>query len=230
VPVLLPLAARLLLTLAAAAGLLVIGAAPAGAHVEATVEAGAQAGTGPVTVAFSAEAESPSAGIASIRAQLPTGVPPESLSLAAGPVGWALTPTADGYEIGGPALPPGTAAEFTIAIERLPADATVLTFKTLVRYTDGAEDAWIEEPTADNPEPQSPAPVITVAPAASPSPSAPAPTTTTPQPSSPATPSTTPQAQTTDDDSTPVWPIAVGALAVVAVAGGLVYWRQRPRG
>jgi hypothetical protein len=229
--VLTSLPARFLLTAAAAAGLLLIGVAPAGAHVEATPGAGARAGDGPVTVAFAAEAESATAGIAGIKTQLPAGVLPEWVSLASAPTGWALTPTADGYEIGGPALAPGTDATFTITIGQLPADATVLTFKTLVRYTDGQEDAWIEEPTPDNPEPQSPAPVITVAPAAAAT-SSPAATTTTPVPSTPATPSTTPQAQTADDNGTPAWPLVLGAVVVVALAGGLGYWklRSRPRG
>jgi len=218
-------AARLLLAVLATAALVLIGAAPAAAHVEATVDPGAQAGAGPVTVTFSAAAESPSAGIASIRAQLPAGIPPESVSLASGPAGWALTPTADGYDITGPPLAPGTDAAFAITIELLPADATVLVFKTLVRYTDGTEDAWIEEPTADNPEPQNPAPAITVAPAAAPT------TTTSPTSSAPATTSsaaattasTTPQASTADEDGTPAWPWILGAVLVVAVAGGLVY-------
>ena len=219
-------AARPLLAALATAALVLFGAAPAAAHVEATVDPGAQAGAGPVTVTFSAAAESPSAGIASIRAQLPAGIPPESVSLASGPAGWALTPTTDGYDITGPPLAPGTDAEFTISIELLPADATVLVFKTLVRYTDGAEDAWIEEPTTDNPEPQNPAPAITVAPAAAP--------TTTPSPSaSPATTSsvaattasTTPQASADDGDGNPAWPWVLGAVLVVAVAGGLVYRR-----
>ena len=80
---------RSLLAVAATAALVLIGASPAAAHVEATVDPGAQAGAGPVTVAFSAEAESPSAGIAGIRAQPPAGIPPESVSLASGPAGWA---------------------------------------------------------------------------------------------------------------------------------------------
>ena len=168
VPHLLAQPTRLAVAVPLAACLLLVGAGPAAAHVEATVSAGAQAGAGPVTVAFEAAAESPSAGIAAVKTQLPSGMPPEAVSLASGPPGWALTPTPDGFEVGGPPLPPGTDAEFTISIRQLPADRTELPFKTLVRYTDGSEDAWIEEPTPENPEPENPAPVITVAPAAAP--------------------------------------------------------------
>ncbi len=53
---------RLLAVLALVALFLLLGVGSAAAHVEATAE-GAQAGTGPVTVAFSVAAESPSAGI-----------------------------------------------------------------------------------------------------------------------------------------------------------------------
>lgn len=209
--------------------LLLVGAGPAGAHVEATVSAGAQAGAGPVTVAFEAAAESPSAGIAAVKTQLPAGMPPEDVSLTSGPAGWALTPTPDGFEVGGPPLPLGTDAEFTISIRQLPADRTELPFKTLVRYTDGSEDAWIEEPTPGNPEPENPAPVITVAPAAAPTSTA-APGST-PATSSPATtaPATTPQAQESDDEGTPTWLIVLGVLAAVAVLAGGLFLARRSR-
>jgi hypothetical protein len=219
--------ARLAVAALLAGCLLLVGAGPAGAHVEATVSAGAQAGAGPVTVAFEAAAESPSAGIAAVKTQLPAGMPPEDVSLASGPAGWALTPTSDGFEVGGPPLPPGTDAEFTISISQLPADRTELPFKTLVRYTDGSEDAWIEEPTPGNPEPENPAPVITVAPAAAPTSTA-APGST-PATSSPATsaPAATPRAQESDDEGTPTWLNVLGVLAAVAVlAGGLLLARR----
>lgn len=228
-----PPATRLFVAAALAAGLLLLGAAPASAHVEATADDGAQAGDGPVTVAFVAEAESSTAGIASTKTQLPAGVLPEWVSLAAGPPGWTLITTADGYEVGGAALAPGTNAEYTVSIGQLPADRTELTFKTLVRYTDGQEDAWIEDPTPGNPEPQHPAPVVTVAPAAAPAattaPSS-APASSVPASSAPATPTTSAQAETASDDGTPGWAIALGVLAVALVlVGGLWVWRMRSR-
>lgn len=233
-----PPATRLFVAAALAAGLLLLGAAPASAHVEATAGDGAQAGDGPVTVAFVAEAESSTAGIASTKTQLPAGVLPEWVSLAAGPPGWTLITTADGYEVGGAALAPGTNAEYTVSIGQLPADRTELTFKTLVRYTDGQEDAWIEDPTPGNPEPQHPAPVVTVAPAAAPAattapssaPASSAPASSAPASSAPATPTTSAQADAASDDGTPGWAIALGVLAVALVlVGGLWVWRMRSR-
>jgi hypothetical protein len=229
VPHLLAQPTRLVVAVPLAACLLLVGAGPAAAHVEATVSPGAQAGAGPVTVAFAAEAESPSAGIASVKTQLPAGMPPQDVSLATGPSGWALTPTPDGFEVGGAPLQPGTDADFTISIRQLPADRTELPFKTLVRYTDGTEDAWIEEPTPDNPDPESPAPVITVAPAAAPtSAAAPGPTTATSTPTTSA-PTTTPQAQESDDEGTPTWLIVLGVLAAVAVLAGGLFLARRAR-
>jgi cell division septation protein DedD len=229
VPHLLAQPTRLAVAVLLAACLLLVGARPAAAHVEATVSPGAQAGAGPVTVAFAAEAESPSAGIASVKTQLPAGMPPQDVSLATGPSGWALTPTPDGFEVGGAPLQPGTDADFSVSIRQLPADRTELPFKTLVRYTDGSEDAWIEEPTPGNPEPENPAPVITVAPAAAPTSTA-APSST-PATSSPATstPATTPQAQESDDEGTPTWLIVLGVLAAVAVLAGGLFLARRSR-
>jgi hypothetical protein len=222
--------ARLAVAAAMTGVLLVAGAGPAAAHVEATAEDGARAGDGPVTVTFVAEAESASAGIASTKTQLPAGVLPEWVSLTSGPDGWTLTPTDDGYEVTGPPLDPGTEAEYTITIAQLPADRTEYLLKTLVRYTDGSEDAWIEEPTADNPEPENPAPAITVAPAAAPastsaSPSSAAPSST-PAGSAPAEPTVSPQAAETDERSTP-WGLLGGVVLGAAVlAGGLALWRR----
>jgi hypothetical protein len=49
-------------------------------------------------------------GIASVKTQLPVGIAPAMVTLAGAPKGWALTPTSDGFELGGPALAPGQSA------------------------------------------------------------------------------------------------------------------------
>ena len=67
----------------------------ASAHVEVSAE-GARAGTGPATLVFSAESESNTVGIVSMKTQLPVGIAPADVALASGPAGWALTPTAYG--------------------------------------------------------------------------------------------------------------------------------------
>jgi hypothetical protein len=114
----------------------------------------AQAGTGPVTLVFMAESESSTARIVSVKTQLPEGIAPGDVSLVSAPEGWALTPTADGFELGGPAIAPGLDAEYSVAVAQLPTDSTELAFPTLQRYSDGHEDAWIEPVTDDVPEPE----------------------------------------------------------------------------
>jgi uncharacterized protein YcnI len=203
----------------------------AAAHVEVSAP-GATAGAGPVTLTFSAESEAP-AGIVAMRTQLPAGILPRDVALASGPAGWTLTPTADGFEVGGPALPPGADAEYAVTVAQLPAGTTELVFKTLQRYADGREDAWIEVPAAGAPEPERPAPVLTVAPGV-PAPAAtaaPAPRTTA-APAGPATdaaPATTPAAAQVADDGgvSGGWLTVLGALAAAAVAAGLWFRRSR---
>src|SRR4051812_36705580 len=90
------------ITVASAAGLLLLGAGPAAAHVEVTSDGLAQTGTGPGTLIFMAEAESRTAGTASVKAQLPEGIAPADVSLVDAPEGWTLTPTTDGFRLGGP--------------------------------------------------------------------------------------------------------------------------------
>ena len=216
-------------TAASVVGLVLIGAGPAAAHIEVSAE-GAQAGTGPVTMSFMAESESPSAGIVSVKTRLPAGIAPADVSLAGAPEGWALTPTTDGFELGGPALAPGVDAEYSVTVAQLPADATELAFPTLQRYSDGREDAWIEPVTDALPDPEKPAPVLVVAPAppnattAAPSPTASetAPTETT---------ASTDEASdsTQDGSNTATIVLVVGLLAVFVIGAGAWAWRARHR-
>jgi uncharacterized protein YcnI len=222
---------RSLATGALTAALLAAGTGTAAAHVEVSAP-GATAGTGPVTVTFSAAAENPS-GVAGLRTQLPEGIDPATVSLASGPAGWALTATADGFEVGGPPLASGEDAEFAVSVAQLPFEVTELAFPTIQRYADGTEDAWIEQTAPGAPEPEQPAPVLTVAPGApAPATASAPPTTTTPSPEpSPqetAATATTPAAEEEDDGGVATgWLVGLGVLVVAAVAGGLwVRWSR----
>ncbi|MGY1707307.1 DUF1775 domain-containing protein [Geodermatophilus sp. SYSU D00697] len=225
---------RSLATGALAAVLLAAGTGTAAAHVEVSAP-GATAGTGPVTVTFSAAAENPS-GVAGLRTRLPEGIDPATVSLASGPAGWTLTSTADGFEVGGPPLAPGEDAEVAVTVAQLPFEVTELAFPTIQRYADGAEDAWIEQAAAGAPEPEQPAPVLTVAPGA-PAPATPPAIDPTPSPTpeaSPqetaAAPATTPSAAEEDDGGVATgWLVGLGVLVVAAVAGGLWVRRSRAR-
>ncbi|MFQ1004354.1 DUF1775 domain-containing protein [Modestobacter sp. SSW1-42] len=187
-------------------------------------------------VAFDIEAESDTAGITGVKTQLPAGLAPAAASLATGPEGWSLTATSDGYEIAGPPLEVGVDADLSVAITQLPADAAAeLPFKTLVQYSDNSEDAWIELPTADNPEPANPAPSITVAaapaPAATPAPtsasaassSSISPTSQTPASESPANTDTA-AAATTGDGPSSTGLVLGGVVGVAALAGAALWW------
>lgn len=222
---------RAAVTAAAALALIFAVAAPASAHVEATAP-GAQAGAGPVTVAFFAEAESTTAGIVGVKTQLPAGVLPEWVSLASGPAGWTLAPTTDGYEVGGPDIGAGVDLEYGITIGQLPPDVTEVAFKTLLRYSDGREDAWIELPTPSNPAPEQPAPTIAVAPAPQPTATPPSsPSTATPDSTDNPSPAVTEDdAQSSSDNDTGWGSGTVAAVVVVVLAvlaGGVWFWRTR---
>jgi hypothetical protein len=228
---LLPDPRRTLAALVVAVPVVVLGpVGSAAAHVEVQAVGEAQAGTGPVTVLFMAESESQTAGIVRIKTQLPAGIEPDDVTLISGPDGWTLTATDDGFELGGPDVGPGMDVEFSVSIAVLPADTTELPFKTLQFYSDGREDAWIELPPESSPEPEMAAPILTVAPApagATTAPTASAPQTTASASTPPSSPSPTDTAAADDGSSTATVALLVGALAALALGGGVWVWRSR---
>jgi hypothetical protein len=68
-----------------------------------------------------------------MKTELPAGIAPADVTPATGPAGWALTPTADGFELAGPDIGSGVDAEYSVTVAQLPADGTELTFPTLQR-------------------------------------------------------------------------------------------------
>lgn len=224
-----PAVRRAAATVLTGAVLLAAGTGTAAAHVHVDAP-GAVAGTGPVTLGFSAASEA-AAGITAMRTQLPAGISPADVSLASGPAGWALTPTPGGFQVGGPALPSGQDAEYAVTVATLPAGVTELAFPTVQVYADGTEDTWIEPEVPGGPQPELPAPVLAVAPGtAAPPPPAPA---TTPAPPTEAEPApltaTTPEPVAAADEGTGgAWLGAAAAVAgLAAVAAG--FWSRRSR-
>jgi hypothetical protein len=199
------------------------------AHVEVSADH-PQAGATNVTVTFEAEAESSEAGIASIRTVLPAGLTPADVSLVKAPAGWQLTANADGYVVAGKARPTGENVTYSIRVASLP-NAAELAFKTLVTYANGDVDRWIEIPSAANPDPANPAPVLKLQPAAA----APSPTLASNPASPPAgtTPAATsvmptPTGAEEGGDNTWRWWL-LGALVVLGAVGGVVLWRRARR-
>jgi hypothetical protein len=68
------------------------------------------------------------------------------------------------------ALAPGQSTDFVVTAGQLP-DTPSLTFKVLQIYSSGEVVRWIELPSAGDPEPESPAPTLSLAPVAVSSPS-----------------------------------------------------------
>ncbi|HEX6872165.1 MAG TPA: DUF1775 domain-containing protein [Micromonosporaceae bacterium] len=210
---------RLGVTLIAVVGTLAFASA-AFAHVEVSAQP-AVAGAAPATVTFSAEAESGTAGITSVRIVLPAGITPNQVSLAKAPAGWQLTATADGYTVGGTALRPGADAVHSVSVARLP-EAATLVFKALVNYSDGSVDRWIEAPTAANPNPDQAAPVLNLRPGT------PAPAVTTPPPATPpaansiTVAASSPAAAPATSDGGSAWLWLLIAAVAVGVVGAVV--------
>jgi len=155
------------LTLAAALGLVAavaVTAAPAWAHVQVSADK-AQAGATNVTVSFNGEAESTTAGIKSEQVFLPDGITANQVHQGKLPPGWTFTTAPDSFTVAGPALPIGTDAQWSVVIDKLPANATQLVFKTIETYGNGEVDRWITEQQPGQPEPEHPAPVLTLTPA-----------------------------------------------------------------
>lgn len=204
-------------------------ATAAQAHTEVEID-NPQAGGTNVKMTMTAEAEQDSSGIVSVHVVLPEGLTASQITLVSGPAGWQLTPATDGYTVAGKALRVHTNATMVTRIAQLPSAATALAFKTLVTYANGHVDRWIEVPSAANPKPDNPAPVVSLRPAAVTT-SAPASAATTqaaPTPTGAAT--TTAQGLTRNTSSSPVgWVIAVIVVLVAAALTATLVVRRRRR-
>ncbi|MFE2145617.1 DUF1775 domain-containing protein [Streptomyces sp. NPDC059456] len=226
------------LGLAAAGSLVILGltAGPAAAHTEVTAS-DPRALAENVTLSFTAEAESDTAGVSELRVVLPKGIAPDAVTLKDAPKEWKLTATPDGYAVGGAALAKGTDAEYSITVRQLP-DEKSLAFKTLETYGDGKVDRWIEVP-AGGEKVDNPAPVLElkaaadgakpIAPSASP-----APGTASSGPPSTAAPAASAAAHTeaAGEKGTggPTGAIVGVVAAVALLAAGTVWWLRRSRG
>lgn len=165
-----------------AAAFIVALAVPASAHVTVNPDTATQGGYAKVT--FRVPNESDTASTTKLEVNLPTDTPFASVSFK--PVaGWTTATTkatlatpieAHGSQIteainkitwtatGDAAIKPGQFQEFDVSLGPLP-EVDQVVFKALQTYSDGKIVRWIDEPTADGTEPESPAPVLTLTPA-----------------------------------------------------------------
>ena len=162
------------------AGLVALSGGVAAAHVTVSSADAAPGGYGKLT--FRVPNESDVASTVALRIQVPTDTP--LTSLRAQPVpGWTVTLTsaqldppvqAGGEQVteavsvvefrAGPGggIAPGQFQEFALSGGPFP-EADQLTFNAVQVYSDGSEAAWIEPTVAGQPEPQRPAPVLSLA-------------------------------------------------------------------
>jgi uncharacterized protein YcnI len=171
---------RSALVAVAAAGLTLALAAPAAAHVTVNPDTATPGGYAKVT--FRVPNESDSADTTKVEVNLPADAPVASVSVRPVP-GWTAvavksklaTPIeAHGTQIteavskitwtaqSGAAVKPGQFQEFDVSMGPLP-QAPQMIFKALQTYSDGNVVRWIDEPTTDGTEPESPAPVLKLA-------------------------------------------------------------------
>jgi periplasmic copper chaperone A len=173
------LLARLGVVLTAVVTLVVGGGAVAVAHV--TVHADQAVRGGAAEIAFRVPSESDTASTVSVQVAFPADTPIAQVAVL--PVaGWthqatkarlsAPVPAGHGQEVSevvsriewraagqDTAVRPGEYQVFRIAASPLP-DADRLVFKVVQTYDDGQVQRWIEEPAANGPEPEHPAPVL----------------------------------------------------------------------
>ena len=224
---------------ATAGALLVAIAAPAAAHVTVNPNSATQGGF--TKVSFRVPNEMDRANTTKLEVTIPTDTPVAFVSLK--PVtGWTAktentvlkTPIkAEGGEIteaiskitwtaaGDAAIKPGQFQEFDVSLGPLP-ETDLMIFKALQTYSDGTVVRWIDEPAVGGAEPERPAPVLKLAPAAATGGTAPA-----------GAPAATTEAATAaaargDGNGTP-WGIAGTALGLIALLLGLLAYRRAAR-
>ncbi|WP_329172591.1 YcnI family protein [Streptomyces sp. NBC_01477] len=174
-------AKTLVMTVSAAAALLLGLAAPASAHV--TVTSSSTEGGGSAVLTFTVPDESATAHTVGLTVRLPTATPLTSVLSAPVP-GWTVdltrttlaTPSKDddGNTItsavtqvtwtataGG--LAPGQFGEFSLAVGPLPATGT-LYLPAVQRYSDGTQVNWVQQ-AQGSAEPEHPAPSVAITPA-----------------------------------------------------------------
>ena len=171
---------RSALVAATVAGLTLALAAPAAAHVTVNPDTATAGGYAKVT--FRVPNESDSASTTKVEVNLPADQPLGSVMVK--PIsGWDVasvksklaTPVkVHDSEIteavskitwtakAGSEIKPGTFQEFDVSLGPLP-ESGQMVFKALQTYSDGTVVRWIDEPTTDGSEPESPAPVLKLA-------------------------------------------------------------------
>ena len=221
-------------TVSAVAAAFVLGlAGPAAAHV--TVNPGTATQGGYTKVSFRVPNESDTESTTKLEINLPVESPVGSVSIKPVP-GWTATPEKSKLatpvkvhdsEISeavtkitwtaaaGSEIKPGTFQEFDVSLGPLP-QVDQMVFKALQTYSDGTIVRWIDEPTTDGTEPESPAPVLKLAAASAASAA----------PSAAAQAPGTEAAEESDSGSGSAWGIAGLVAGLAGLILGLLAYRR----
>lgn len=166
---------RIRLLVPALAGVLVLVASPAWAHVTVNPDEAPKGGFS--AVSFRVPNERDDSGTIQVEIEFPADHPIRSVSVKPKP-GWTANVerapldeaiTDDGEEITeavsritwtGGRIGPGEFDEFDVSMGPLPDDTDELVFKALQTYESGEVVRWIEEPGPGGEEPEFPAPVL----------------------------------------------------------------------
>jgi uncharacterized protein len=218
---------RILLVAAPAvtAATIVVSAAAASAHV--TVQPPTAEQGGDATLSFVVPNEKDSADTVQREVQIPTDHPIASVAVQP-KAGWTykvtttklpqpvqsdngpVTEAVSDIVWSGGSIKPGEFDEFTVSVGPLPTGVDSLQFKALQTYSDGDVVRWIENTPPGGPEPDHPAPILTLTKA-----------------------SDSGGASSSGDDSTArilgIVGIVVGALGVAFGAGALVVSRGKTK-
>jgi periplasmic copper chaperone A len=219
-------ARRLGAALAGAAGLILVTALPAAAHVSVSSPDAAPGDFGKLV--FRVPNESDSADTTKLEVKLPTDTPFASVSTKPMP-GWTVEANpvkldepveSHGVEVTkavttviwtaekGSALPPEQFAEFEISVGPFPEHVESMSFPTIQTYSDGEVARWTQPFKEGAAEPEHPAPTLEIASATHTEPVSPAAATSQAPASS----------EAADTDDTMARGLAGAALALAAVA------------
>jgi uncharacterized protein YcnI len=181
-PISIPRRARLVLVPAVAAAVVALTALPASAHVTISPDTATQGG-GDVQLIFRVPNEESNASTTQLQVAFPTDHPIASVLVQPVP-GWTAkidnvtlsTPihTDDGdisqvvsqITWSGGTIAPGQYGAFTVLMGQLPSDTSQIAFKAVQTYSNGDVVRWIDLTQPGQPEPDHPAPVLTLTKAA----------------------------------------------------------------
>lgn len=152
---------RFALLLVAALGM---AAAPAAAHVTVNPQEAAKGGFAKLAFRVPNEREAPAT--VQVEIVFPSDHPLRSVSVRPRP-GWTYSVEREGEAVAritwtGGVIRPGEFEEFEVSGGPLPTDADRLVFRALQTYDNGEVVRWIEEAVEGGPEPEHPAPVLSL--------------------------------------------------------------------